>query len=394
MRVLIAHTCYVASSPSGENVTVKGIASAAAKQDVEVCEFLPSSDSWRCLGRTGQATVAAGLVVPIDGALSQAVRDVRPDVVQVHNPVPFIGPGELSRINKRTPVVHVVHNYRHTCLNGSHFRDGAGCRLCRESSFGRAQGVRLSCYRNDRAQSAVLATSETIWSGAWRNLAGYVAISDFIRNYLVESGFPPERVRSIPNPATAPEEKRQSAGGGVLCAGRLAPEKGVIALIEAWKMLPSRLIRGRSLHLAGDGPSRGAVEKAAAPCSNVVVHGRLSQRELQELGESCLLTVVPSVWDEPFGRTVIEAFAAGRGVVVTNRGGLPELASDSRCSWMSEATSDGLAQALGDALAGNPDHIRDAALENWSKRFSPDVVGVRYAEFWRELAQERYAMGR
>ena len=37
------------------------------------------------------------------------------------------------------------------------------------------------------------------------------------------------------------------------------------------------------------------------------------------------VVVVPSVWREPFGRTVIEALATGRPVVASRVGGIPEI---------------------------------------------------------------------
>jgi glycosyltransferase involved in cell wall biosynthesis len=40
------------------------------------------------------------------------------------------------------------------------------------------------------------------------------------------------------------------------------------------------------------------------------------------------LTVVPSLWAEPFGRTVIESLALGTPVLVSRTGGLAELAGD------------------------------------------------------------------
>lgn len=45
---------------------------------------------------------------------------------------------------------------------------------------------------------------------------------------------------------------------------------------------------------------------------------------------SAQLWIVPSLWAEPFGRVSIEAQAAGRAVLVANRGGLSETVADRR----------------------------------------------------------------
>jgi len=56
----------------------------------------------------------------------------------------------------------------------------------------------------------------------------------------------------------------------------------------------------------------------------------------------CLALVVPSVWGEPFGIVVVEALAAGRPVVASAIGGIPEIVHDRR---------EGLLVAPGDAAA-------------------------------------------
>lgn len=61
---------------------------------------------------------------------------------------------------------------------------------------------------------------------------------------------------------------------------------------------------------------------------NVSVLGWASNRA--SMFASAKLWLVPSLWAEPFGRVSIEAQAAGRAVLVANRGGLPETVADAR----------------------------------------------------------------
>ena len=42
------------------------------------------------------------------------------------------------------------------------------------------------------------------------------------------------------------------------------------------------------------------------------------------------IAVVCSRWDEPFGRTSLEASANGCAVIITNKGGLPETVTDAK----------------------------------------------------------------
>lgn len=52
--------------------------------------------------------------------------------------------------------------------------------------------------------------------------------------------------------------------------------------------------------------------------------GKLPHSEVSEYINSCTCVVVPSLWQEPFGRVSIEAMATGTPAIVTDRGGLTE----------------------------------------------------------------------
>ncbi len=83
---------------------------------------------------------------------------------------------------------------------------------------------------------------------------------------------------------------------------------------------------GCSLQIAGDGRLRPAVEEAAGRLSGVVYHGIVSGGTKQEFLGRCDVGIMPSVWAEPGGpaNVMVEWLAAGRPVLVSNRGGLGE----------------------------------------------------------------------
>lgn len=113
----------------------------------------------------------------------------------------------------------------------------------------------------------------------------------------------------------------------ILYAGKLSWGKGPHLLVKALPYIgiPFRLtLCGRG---AQEAMLRGLVENSGfAHC--VTFAGQVSHDELQtRMGEADVV-VVPSIWQEPFGRVALEALLAGTPVVCSDRGGLPEIVQD------------------------------------------------------------------
>ncbi len=73
---------------------------------------------------------------------------------------------------------------------------------------------------------------------------------------------------------------------------------------------------------------------------------------MAEAFNSAAIGVVPSLWDEPFGRAALEGMAEGCAVIASNRSGLPEVVGDAGIFF--EPTADCLAAGL-DALMSDTD---------------------------------------
>ena len=57
---------------------------------------------------------------------------------------------------------------------------------------------------------------------------------------------------------------------------------------------------------------------------NLVYTGWISQDKVLSLYNKSSITVAPSLWEEPFGRSSLEAGSRGNAVIISKRGGLPE----------------------------------------------------------------------
>ena len=57
---------------------------------------------------------------------------------------------------------------------------------------------------------------------------------------------------------------------------------------------------------------------------NLINYGFLPHNKVLKVYRNTSIAVVCSRWEEPFGRTSLEASSAGCAVIISNRGGLPE----------------------------------------------------------------------
>ena len=71
-------------------------------------------------------------------------------------------------------------------------------------------------------------------------------------------------------------------------------------------------------------------EKIPLKHKNADILGFKKHEEVLEIFKKTSITVACSRWDEPFGRTSLEASANGCAVIITNKGGLPETVTNAK----------------------------------------------------------------
>lgn len=124
-------------------------------------------------------------------------------------------------------------------------------------------------------------------------------------------------------------ELRRSLGAGaddllVVSVSRLIGLKGVRVVIEALAGLPERV----RYAVVGEGPEeknlRAQAEQAGV-AHRVKFMGRVRHADLPRVLSQCDLFVQPSIGEEAFGISVVEAMACGLPVLASDNGGLPEI---------------------------------------------------------------------
>lgn len=180
----------------------------------------------------------------------------------------------------------------------------------------------------------------------------------------------------------------------VLALGRMVPQKGFDVLLKAWrKVAPG----GVDLLLAGDGPNLDELRGLAASLgltesAGVTFLGRADRPKTASLFRGCRFVALPSRTDEGLPVVCAETMAAGKTIVGTSVGGVPEAFIDGESGLIVPRDDvDAFADALARMLADEPLRRRlETAARDRSEVFGWRRITSDYQAAYRE-ASERAA---
>lgn len=335
--------------------------------------------------RAGAALLAGGLSPAETG---DAVRAAEAGIVHAHNVHPAFGHRALTaaRAAGAAVVLH-LHNYRLFCATGIVFRDGGDCTLCAPRRT--RHGFVHNC-RGSRAEAAAYAAGLGHWQRRLiESVDLFVTPTRQLARDLAELGL---EIPVEPLPTWLPDGDFAASslcadGAYGLFAGRITEEKGVLTAIEA------AAIAGVPLRVAGDGPAlpraRELADELKAP---VEFLGRLNGQAMVAARLGAAYAVLPSLWREVLPFSALEALAAGLPLIVSDRGGLPELTASELVFPAGDAAA--LAERMRRmhedravrAAAG------EQALARARERYSEQVFEQRLADVY-DIALERRRAG-
>jgi len=379
MRILVLHSHYLSGSASGENRVVEDESRLLSERGHHVDTWTPRYE--------GQGAIRTGIgAVWSRRARTETERRVSEqqiDVIHTHNLFPMLSPAVLRT---DLPTVMTLHNFRLACLPATLLRAGRICEDCLGNVPWR--GVLHGCYRDSRPASSVLATSLALHRAirTFDRVDRFIVLSEFQRRKLVAAGLDAKRIVVRPNFAW-PSKRRQVPGDYMLFVGRVSAEKGLVPLLSFWP-------QDMPLVVAGDGPELEHA-RAIAP-DGVRFLGAIEATQVLNLLQRARALVVPSLCYEPFGRVIIEAFAAGVPVIANSIGGIPEVVGENRSGLL---VPPGNEAAWVDALTRLADdrestRLGNGAYESWRENFSPELALRSLEQIYRETIEHARTRGR
>jgi len=395
MKITFVNTRYIPNEFGGAERTVRALAEALVRRGHDVSAislahgteapvgeingvrtyhvplanvFLPRNE----YRQYGMARRALWHVIdsynPVMGhRLGRILDQERPDVVQTSSLQGFSVAAWCAARQRQIPVVQMLHDYYLGCPNSAMFRHGKNClRRC------------ISCR--------VLTVPRIMLSNI---PAAVISVSAYTLARLSDCGLfanvPIKRViHGISDPSMTPIPRHRVAGRGSLTLGylgRMEPTKGIEVLLEAATRARDVEIR---VILAGSGH-----ESYISSLKQRYSEGRIEYvgyTSPEELFRRIDFLVVPSVWHEPLGRVIYEAYAFGVPVIVARAGGMPEIVEEGSTGFVvSPGDPSELAGLLRRLSFGWENQYFDACVAK-SREFSADQRFNEYYDVWRRAA--------
>ena len=237
----------------------------------------------------------------------------------------------------------------------------------------------------------------------WARLDGILAVSDFIRAFYVEAGFPRDRLETgylgVNTGSMSPRSPYALHDPiRLVFAGSLWEGKGPQVLVAALRLL--RQMPGAPrfhLDIFGEGAEGfkqyllGQIREAGLE-DQISFRGFVAVDELVKVLAESDLFVFPSIWDEPFAIMPLLALGSGLPLVATRAGGTPEGFVDGKTALLIEpndpqALAAAIARLVQDEALCN--RLRENGLRDVQARWSFKAYVDRLEEFYERALQRR-----
>lgn len=227
-----------------------------------------------------------------------------------------------------------------------------------------------------------------------QKVTSFVGISNYIKNIHVENGFfKNSKNYVVYNGISSPtgdillEGKTKKTNDIIVgYLGRVESSKGIEILLQAIQEKEEQSIL---IKVAGKGGS-DYLKYLQSKYSKLKVEF-LGSVNIADFFPQIDFLVVPSMWNEPFGRVVIEANSYGVPVIGSNRGGIPEIIIENETGFIFNSEQ---ASSLSDVV----DRIQKMDIREYelmkirckshSYKFKSDLITDNYLNVYEETLKE------
>lgn len=270
--------------------------------------------------------------------ISALIKKERPDIVHINLFHRVLTASIVDAAKKyHIPVVLTMHDLNCFCPNHTMLDHGKICEACLHGNY--LNCVKRVCFKGSRVKClmAAIESEYNKLSGLYNKINLFITPSEFYRKKMIESGLTNSKILCLRNflPENRFETEKFIGGTYYLYFGRLSEEKGVMTLLKAVQNVPDI-----QLEIAGAGPMEQELQDYVRNKNmedRVHFNGFLSGKTLFDTIARAKCIVLPSEWYENGPYSIMEAMAAGKPVIVSSEGGLPEIVENGKNGFICEA---------------------------------------------------------
>lgn len=339
MRVMIVNTYYYPEIMGGAEYSVKKLAEGLKKAghnvlvlctgEIEGTEIIDGIDVHRFVPKNICRSISISGKTKMKKAihrleelwncknrriLIKTIKEFAPDVIHTNGLYDITPVVWKIAKEENIRIVHTVRDYYLMCPRVA---------LTCDKRNGRCESPTILCrlYRSINRKSTV-----------WVDCVTAPSLNT-LSTLCMDGFFLQAEKKVIPNAIDFSEElleknlsiryrKPKTEGCAFVFLGTLSEQKGIKWLIESfYKVEDTNAI----LYIAGKGQLEEYVIEASKRDSRIKNIGFLNEQDMNSLLVKADVVVCPSLWQEPFGRVVLDAYKSGMPVITSNHGALPEL---------------------------------------------------------------------
>jgi glycosyltransferase involved in cell wall biosynthesis len=331
---------------------------------------------------------------PSETQISEMLEDIRPDMIHAH--AMFHGgryhTSLLGALNSFAPTILHIHTRGVFCPKG----DSVLARTNEICDFPISWRCISRCYpsllgRHNLRNLFFMLLTFRRFVDQLNQLPLVLVASRNMRRFLVQNSVQPNKIEVLNYMTYFAKAPLSPSERLVLYVGSLSEKKGVRYLLQAIAQLE---VEDFSVALVGRLSKKPWIDLASelGVQERVEFYSFLPHEDLESLYREARLTVVPSMWPEPFGIVGLEAMAFGKPVVAFDVGGVSEWLVDGKTGFLVkrgdvQALAQGMSVLLQDYEVA--DELGQNGQERLQELFTPGVHLKRVISLYN-LALERW----
>lgn len=269
-------------------------------------------------------------------AMTEALREIKPDVVHLHNIYHHLSSSLLSPIRRSgIRCVQTLHDLKLACPNYKMYTEGAMCERCKGGRY--YEAIKHQCLGTSFLPNMLAALEMGMTKARQsyeKTVSMFICPSQFMADKMIEWGEPASKFTVVRMPVER-HEASPRGGGYLFAAGRLSVDKGYAQLVRAAARVP-----GIRIKIAGTGPIEEELRALARSEGGAVEFvGFKRGEELASLFRGAEALLASPIGYENAPLAVLEAVSYGLPILATDTGGIPEMVHDGKNGFLVERGS-------------------------------------------------------